>query len=290
MSTFIYPFEINCRSINTYFQVIKNCFRMIEKNNLHLKIDGLILSLSYDINAKDYYININKKNLYLNNENFKYLNEKYNNAIILFRSILNEIKFLNALKTLKINKFSNRSITFIFLDGLIYPISLNTNSIVSNKNLLVLDDLFFYFSDLENIKSTNLNLDIKIKYNDLYKTFWEEIKLNTILNYDEHKTIESLNKLSLDEKCNKISFKKFQTLYESGLAISNKDIFYYLVYLITIKFNHFLNRHFGLGRLDFMFFDKESNRIIKIPSKMSNVISTKKTKEDFLPPLMPVRF
>jgi len=290
MLRLIYPFEINCKSINTYLQVIKNCFRLIEKNNLHLKVNGLFVSLGYDITVKDYYININRKNFYLNDEKVKSLNENYNSAIFLFKNLINEIKFLSVLKSLKLDRFSNRSVSFIYLDELVYPISLNTDSVVSNKNLLVLDDLFFYFKDLENIKSTNLNLDIKIKYNNLYKIFWEKLKLKTILNCDEHKTIDSLSKLTLDKSCNKISFKNFQVLHDSRSAVSNKDMFYYLLYLITINFNHFLNRHFDLDNLDFIFFDKESNRIIKIPSKMSNISSTETTKKDFLPPLMPVRF
>ena len=290
MSNLIYPFEINCKSINSYLQVIKNCFRLIEKNSLHLKVNGLFVSLKYSAVTKYYSININKKDYCLKSKSTNCLNEKYKKTIELFKNLLNEKKFLNALKDLKLNKFLNRYLTFIFLDDLVYPISLNIKTTIDDKSLLVLDDLYFYFKDLEKIKSTNLNLDIKEKYSELYKIFWEQLKVKSILNHNKNKTIDNLSNLSLNTNFNKISFKKFQIIHDSGLSIANKDMFYYLVYLITISFNHFLNRHFGLNNVDLMFFDKESNRIIKIPYRMSNISNTETINKDFLAPLMPVRF
>ena len=68
MSTTIYPFEITCKSINTYLQVIKNCFRLIEKSSLHLKVNGLFISLKYNVHTKYYSININKKDYCLKSE------------------------------------------------------------------------------------------------------------------------------------------------------------------------------------------------------------------------------
>lgn len=289
MSNFVYPFDINSKSIKIYLQIIKNCFRLIEKNGIHIKIDGLIVYLRFNNNLDCYYIIINNKEYYLQNEIIENLSENYKKTIFLFKKLLEQENFLKILETLKINKFSNRNISFIFKDNILYPTCLFTTTLGINKNLLVFNDLFFYFKDIKLIKSTSLNLDIKESYSNLYNKFLSQLKTLSINTNNKKVKIESLYDLTLNKKCNKISFKQFQITKDFAGEVLNKDMFYYLIYLITIEFNLFLNKNFNLGNVDLMFFDKESNRIIKIPFKMSNHIELKEIKKDLLPPLLPVR-
>lgn len=289
MSTFIYPFDINSNSIKIYLQVIKNCFRLIEKNNIHIKVDGIVLFLKYNHDLSCYYIIINKKEYYLQSLKSKSLPETYRKIILTFEELLNQKEFLEVLGSLKLNKFSNRTISFIFKDDIVYPTCLFTSTLGINKNLLMLDSLYCYFSNIELIKSTSLNLDIKEKYSDLYKKFLSKLKSLSLTTNNKIEKIENFFELTLDKKSNKISFKKFQMLKDLELEVSNNDVFYYLIYLITIELNLFLNENFNLGNLDLMFFDKESNKIIKIPFRLSKNVQIERENKDLLPPLLPVR-
>ena len=295
MSDLIYPFEIKHSSIKHYLQIIKNYFRFIEKNGLYEKKEGTVIYLKFCNVNKTYYFNINNESksstrYYLNKNILDITTEKYKHIFLKLKKIINLSSFTKILETLKLKKFSNRVITFVYSDDRLYVSSLYINSMTGKNKLLLLDDLYFYFKDVDYLYSFKLNIQIKERYSKLYNKFLDKIKSESFL--IENKLVKFDNIIDIiNNKNNKnISFKEFQDIFDNKKSISKDIVFYYLIYFITIYFNCFLNDYFCLEKLDFIILDKESNNMIKVPFKMSKSNLETNFKKELLPPLLPVRF
>ena len=294
MSDLLYPFEIKHNSIKHYLQIIKNCFWFIEKNGLYEKKEGDVVYLKF-CQKRKYYFSINNESksssrYYLDENNIDTKKEKYKYIFFILKKLVNLNSFIKILETLKLNKFSNIVITLIYSGDRLYVSNLYVDSIAGKNKLLLLDDLYFYFKDIDNLYSSKLNIQIKERYNKLYNKFLDKIRSESFLIDDKLIKFDNLFDIINNKNNKKISFKEFQGVFENKKSISKNTIFYYLIYFITIKFNCFLNDYFCFEKLDFIILDKESNNMLKVPFKMSTFNFETNTKKELLPPLLPVRF
>lgn len=272
MSYYTYSFDIKTiNSTQEFLFIIKNCLRLISKQNLY---DGFFykrLHLGFCNYKKDFYYTVNSKKskvYFSDSENF-------------FKNI--DLK--DTLKDLKIEKRQNRKIEFEFKDNYLYPISLYNCE--NKKIILAYSDLFEYFNCDNNIR--RLNLQVKIEnYQQKYSEFVNLVKEKQVFENEKLSSFLFLQKSSSDIR---ISYKEFEKHYKLKTKPLSSYIFYYTLYFIAIEFNKFLNSTLNYESKSFCVFDKSINKIIKFPNKFYEKIDLNEDEEKkLIPPLLPVSF
>jgi hypothetical protein len=270
MSYYCYSFEIkNIKSVKEYLFILKNCLRLAYKNNVYENFFHKRLHVSYCTSNKEYFYTVNssKTKTYFFSEN----------------SILRNFEIEDQLDILKLKKYSNRLIEFELYNNILYPIALYN----SNKKILsAYSDLYSYFAGNKNINSLSLNLQIKLKdYQKDYNKFLIYLKKISIL----EETLENFFSLNLKVTDEKISYSSFDKIFKTNGKPLKNQLFYYIIFLISIEFNRFFNCEFSLLKKSFCIYDKSLNKIIKFPFNFYCNVYKKEDKE-MLPPLLPVSF
>ena len=282
LNTF-YPFDLkNINSIKEYLFIIKNCFRLIKKNGIRKKIEGLCFYVAWSSSKKKYFIT-NLNNFKISSVDLDYIKE-----------IINTEKINLFFKNYNMKKNLNRHFIFIYRDKKVYPVGLysniernNTYKLINNSNYIVKE-----ISELDSrIENTKLQFKL-LNYIDEYNKFIESIKKTTVY-FDENRSINLADFLGL-KRCayhKKISYKKYINLINKKIFPTKEAIFYFVIYHITIELGLYLNNLLieeNSENIDFILIDQTSLKIIKIPSKFYYVKIEKDV--ELLPPLMPLRF
>lgn len=272
MSYYTYIFDIKkINSVQEYLFIIKNCIRLVSKQNIYDGFFNKRLHLGYCNTKKDFYYTVNSK------KNKIYFSDSGN----YFQNI--DIK--NALNNLKIEKRQNRKIEFEFKENYLYPISLYNCE--SKKIILAYSDLFVYFNCDNIIRELNLQAKIK-NYQQVYVDFVNLIKEKLIFENEKMSSFLFLQKNISDTR---ITYKEFEKHYSLKTKPLSSHMFYYTLFFIAIEFNKFLNNILNFDNKNFCIFDKSTNKIIKVPNSFYEKINLNEDEEiKLLPPLLPVSF
>ena len=272
MSYYCYSFDIKkITSIKEYLFILKNCLRLCAKNNLYKNAFNKRIHVRYcDLQKKYYYcINSSRTKNYFGNEN----------------CIMTKFNINKVLNVLKLNKYNNRCIEFdLDKEDNLFPIALY--NFESKNIILAYSNLFSYFEKHYNTKILSSNLQIQIKdYQKLFDKYINYIKKNIFL----EESIENYLDLKLKSSDIRMSYCNFDKIYKKKEKPCKKNLFFYVVFFLSIEFNRFLNVEYCLKDKDLCLYDKNLNKIIKLPfsfyDKKYNDI-----ERELFSPLLPVSF
>lgn len=272
MSYYIYSFNIKkVKSVKEYLFILKNCLRLAYKNSIHNNSFNKRVHLRYCKEQNNYFYLINSS-----------LNKNYFGKD---QCIFKNFNITETLELLKLNKYKNRCIEFeLDKECNLYPIALYN---FANKNIiLAYDSIFNYFNDIGNNKIISLNLQVQINdYQSSYIKFLNYIKSKSLL----EEKLEKYFNLSLKTTDVKMSYSLFDEIFKTNSLPLKNHMFYYIIYLLSIEFNRFINREYSLKDIDFCLYDKDINKIIKFPFNFYKK-NYQNIEKELLPPLLPVSF
>lgn len=290
----LYPFELkSIYSISEYLFILKNCLRLIQKHGLFKKIDGQYVFLKWSHDKSNWIIElVNNSKIRSIHCTRKDINSLLNNkrlyeaSCFSFDVFHDNSNISSLLKKYHIFKNENRLVNFIYLDNVLYPVGLynkNINNYVLLDNNSIIKDLV---SCDYRFRSTKLQLNIKNYLNE-YSNFLEELNSTPIsANSDKDLMISMYLDLKKKSHDKKLSYKKYTALIKERSMPNEKEIFYYMLYTITISFNKFLNKKLEACH-NLIFYDKLNQHAIKLPHEFY-VVKEKKSELDY--PLMPARY
>lgn len=296
-----YPFELkNIESIGEYLFIIKNCFRLIGKYGINRKSEGLIFFIRWEKIRKKWVIDFSNKTTrksdgycYDDLHLFSCNTTKFN-VISNVHDIVNESQVESILEKYFLKSKANKTVGFIYEDSMLYPLGLfryNDTGYKLKYKEIESDNIVIELASNNSIIDS-LNLQIKLKnyineYNEFLtflKSFSLEIKDNDNIQISDYLSYRK----QIDSK--KLSYKNYNNLIETNCMPSNKDLFYYLVYSITIELTKYINQkiQYSDKHIDLIINDRMYTKKIKLPYKFHrNTIDETCT---LLPPLLPMRF
>lgn len=294
-----YPFEIKkINSIEEYLFVLKNLLRLVHKNGINKKTNGKLFAIKFHKEEWKIDFSLGKERKFKSIEivaNSVYSNETEKSISIKIKNIIADKNFISICKKFKVLSNYNKSLAFVYENSIIYPLGLfkeKTESIfgsfeiVDNKNIVEV-----LLRECLSMKSLSLKT-IKFSYLNAYNEFLSFIS-NKNIEFSVHG--EACLKEYLDLKINnnskKLKFVEYCNLINSKKMPSNSYIFYFIIYYITIEFTKFINNNISIDFNSCIILnDFDNKKIIKLPSFFCNNLDVVKDKEEFLQPLLPVRF
>ena len=296
-----YPFELkNIDSVGEYLFIVKNCFRLAAKHGISRRAAGLIFFIRWENSRNQWVIDFSNKvtrksdgycyddlHLFSNNiTKFNLITNIYN--------MLEELNFVMLFEKYSLKTKLNKTIGFVYEGDIVYPLGLfRYNDIgnqlnykeVESKNIII--EL-----TSNNNRMHSLNLQIKLmNYVCEYKSFLSKLK-ETSLAIKDNDDIQLNDYLSYNKKTysKKLSYKDYNSLVKTNCMPSNKDLFYYIIYSITIELTKYINqktKHANKS-IDLIINDKNNNKKIKLPIEFykNDTITT----IQLLAPLIPMRF
>ena len=296
-----YPFELkNIDSIGEYLFIIKNCFRLIGKYGINRKSEGLIFFIRWEKFRKKWVVDFSNKTTrksdgycYDDLHLFSSNTVKFN-VITSIYDIINESRVESILEKYFLKSKSNKTIGFVYEDSILYPLGLFRYNDIGHQlkyKEIESENIITELTSNNNIIDS-LNLQIKLKnYISEYNEFLKLLK-HLSLKIKDNDDIQISNYLSYRKTKNskKLTYKSYSNLIETSCMPSNKDLFYYVVYSITIELTKFINQKIKHSNksIDLIINDRMNKKIIKLPFKFyKNVVDETST---LLPPLLPMRF
>jgi hypothetical protein len=276
-----YPFDLkNLISIDEYLFIIKNCFRLIKKNGIRNKIDGFYVFINWSLDKQNWLI-----------ESTSNISDEDKKIVI---EIIKSESIESFFETYKMKQNANRRFVFIFKEKYIYPVGLYSN-LNSKSSYKVINNSNHIINTLSNLDSRIKNTKLQFQISNYFNTYNDFIKkLNCIsIKFEDNIEINLSSYLNL-KKCSKqkrITFKSYNVLINEKIFPSNQDLFYFIVYFITIELGKYLNELIYKDNIcynDFIITDNVQQTTIKVPSKF--YYEYKKKDKVLLPPLLPSRF
>tara|TARA_B100000212_G_C27355347_1_gene525609 strand:- start:892 stop:1719 length:828 start_codon:yes stop_codon:yes gene_type:complete len=270
-----YPFELKkISSIQEYLFIIKNCFRIIKKNGIYKKIDGVLFYIFWCKFKEKFEIEFNFK---INN------NKKLEIQNLVF-DIFKDIDYQSLFKKYHMIKNNSRILAFVYRNNSIYPLGIYRKNFYSNKKL------FNLINNSDAIIEEICSLDSRIKNSKLQITLKDYIyEYNKFINF-----IDLENKMIFKKSTDNIlSYKKYTKYTNNNIEFNSNDIFYSTIYYITIELGKYLNSMIYENTNDYVNFiikDKLYNKILKVPYEFYCKNTIEENEENLLPPLLPLSF
>lgn len=308
-----HPFEIKkLNSINEYLFILKNILRTASQKKVKQKIKGLSLPVRWSNLFNDFVIDFGSSKqrdiLGIHLDNLKLY---YGKSTDIFNSIVHLLtKFKNCsnsellFEKYKLKKNENRFFNFIVSENKIYITGLynrcqnkKRSGIYSSKGKMsiLIDDSIEFLSNVQ--ESLNFVLipeiyELEKSYNNVYLKFLEELEnLECYVKESEHleKRIAFKNFIYKNLEIKKIGIKQYFQIINKEMFLNDDMIFWFLVYHITLLFNHIFLKNLNRNNTDnIILYDSVSDETIKIVSNFKIDIEI---KEKILnAPLLPVSF
>lgn len=275
-----YPFDIKkVNSINEYLIIIKNCFRLIQRHGISVKVKGVLFYVSWSETLNKLQVNFVHK---INKHAKLKVSEKFN-QMILENTSLN--KFI---ENILFKKSNNRCLAFVYetAHNDVYFLGLyrfyEVNTSVKKLSLIENSDSLINSITSLDYRILNTKLQFKLKdYNKLYNTF-----LNSIVIEDRFLS----RKTTTSKK--RLTFKRYSEMMLSDTKFKYEDLFISSIYYITLQLGKFINNLlFNKNEnKDFIVHDLSRNQFIKIPSRFYDESKLEIIDTNLLPPLMPARY
>lgn len=295
-----YPFELkNITSINEYLFIIKNCFRLIEKNGISRKSNGVVFFVRWEKTKDKWVIDFSNKTSrkpdgYCLNDlnNFPEDTIKFNLIKDTFR-IINTLQFDNILNKYFLKTQLNKAIGFIYENNIMYVLGLYRYTISNYK--LIYREIESKSINKELQSNSNINsLTLQIKINNYaneFNKFLSHLKGVTLeIENSDNVKISNYFNYKKNLRCKRLTYNKYNNLIKSSLMPCNKELFYYILYSITIEVTKYINQKtlYADKSIDLIINDKFNNKKIKLPFAFYK--HTKTTDFTLLQPLLPRRY
>ena len=308
-----HPFEIkNLNSINEYLFILKNILRTASQKKVRQKPDGLNLPVRWSNLFNDFVVDFgsNKQRdisgIHLDNLRLHYSNETdiFNSIVHLLNKLKNCSNSGILFEKYKLKKNENRFFNFIVNEDKIYITGLynrcqnnKRSGIYSSKgkmSILIDDSIEFLSNVQENLEFALIPevYEFITSYNDLYLKFLENLEnLEFYLKEDKYteKRIAFKDYIYKKLEIKKIGIKQYLQIKDKNMFIDDSMIFWFLVYHITLLFNHAFLKSLNRINVDnIILYDSISDETIKIVSNFK--VDIEKKEKVLNIPLLPVSF
>lgn len=308
-----HPFEIkNIKSINEYLFILKNILRTASHKKLKQKPDGLNLPVRWSNLFNDFVVDFgsNKQRdisgIHLDNLRLHYSSETdiFNSIVHLLEKLKNCNYSEELFEKYKLKKNENRFFNFVIDKDRIYVTGLynrcqnsKRSGIYSNKgkmSILIDDSIEFLSNIQENLEFVLIPefCELEKNYNDIYLNFLEDLeKLECHVKEDENleKRIAFKDYIYKKLEIKKIGIKQYTQIKNNSMFIDDSMIFWFLVYHITLLFNHVFLKSLNRKNVKHIIvYDAISDETIKIVSNFK--VDIEKKEKILNVPLLPVSF
>jgi hypothetical protein len=308
-----HPFQIKeIKSINEYLFILKNILRIASQKGAIEKIAGINIPIRWSNLFNTYVVDfgsdkqrditgIHLDNLRLHYNQSSEVFNSINCVLLKIKNCINSDKFA---ELYKLKKNENRFLNLVLSGNDIYCTgiysrceTLKRKGIYSSKNRksVIIDNSIDFFKNLQkdfNFISIQEKYNITNSYNSIYLEFLDNLEnLNLVLkNKNDLDFFLNFNKyINKNLVKNKLEIKKYIQILNKELSIEDDLIFWFLIYHITLMFNHVLLESLNRSKINnIILYDNVSDEQIKIVSKFN--VSIDKHEKYLSAPLMPVSF
>ena len=308
-----HPFQIkDVKSINEYLFILKNILRIVSQKGAKEKPEGINIPIRWSSLFNDIVVDFgsNKQRdisgIHLDNLGlyFKESTEYFNSIAYLLSNLKNCSNSAALFEKYKLIKNENRFLNLIVDKEKIYFTGLYNRCQTSKrsgiyssqrKKSILIDNSNELFKNIQKELNFIIQLqDYKLEkdYNAIYLSFLEKINTESVL-LKEKNNLEKIylfkNYIHKSLNREKISIKSYSDLLNKVEDIDNNKVFWFLIYHITLMFNHVLLNSLNSDNLnDIIIYDNISNEFIKIVKEYN--IQLKVKEKQLSAPLLPVRF
>ena len=308
-----HPYQIkSIKSINEYLFILKNILRIAAQKKILVKPKGFSLPVRWSKNLNKVVVDFgsNKQRdisgIHLNNLSlhFNESTETFNSIVYLLNKFKNCNNSAALFEKYKLAKNENRFLNFIVNENMIYFTGLynrcqtsKRSGIYSNKNkksVLIDNSIDFFKNIQESLNFITQVKDYKLlkSHKTIYLEFLDKIDNELVLLREKNgleKPYLFKNFIYKSLKKDYISIKSYYNLLNKKESIDNNKLFWFLIYHITLMFNHILLNSLNSRDLsDIIIYDNISDEFIKIVKEYN--IQTTISEKNLFTPLLPVRF
>jgi len=308
-----HPFQIkDVSSINEYLFILKNILRIASHKGVKEKPSGVNIPVRWSQEKNDFVVDFgsNKSRditgIHLDNLIFYYDNktEIFNSINHVLNKLKNCSNSASLFENYKLKKNENRFFNFIISENKIFLTGLynrcqnsKRSGLYSNKNKksVLIDNSMDFLSSVQEIL-TFIDLQKTFKLNkshkSIYLEFLEKLDNENVLLKEKsglQKSFFLKNYVYKDLEKTKISISQYDNILNQKVSINNDLSFWFLIYHITLLFNHELLKSLNESKIEGVtLYDNISDELIKIVSKFN--IKNPDKEIILKAPLMPVSF